>query len=85
MLESEFSLELEELMELHLEQHNSIPMFMAGLVMDLFQKSTASSQVQYRTRALSQFLGDFLFLYSSCGACFAWIRTLSLCRDRIGY
>ncbi len=50
MLESEFSLELVELMELHLEQHNSIPMFMAGLVMDLFHKSTGSSQVQYLFR-----------------------------------
>jgi hypothetical protein len=74
MLESEFSLELEELMELHLEQHNSIPMFMAGLIMDLFRKSTASSQVHYSTGALSQFLGLLSFLCSFCGAYFAWIR-----------
>ena len=39
MLESEFSLELGDLMEVHLEEHNSFPMFMAALLMDLFAKS----------------------------------------------
>merc|ERR1719508_315362 len=38
MLESEFSLELGELMEEHLERNNSIPMFLAGLIMQLFYK-----------------------------------------------
>ena len=38
MLESEFSLELEELMELHLEQQNSFPMFLAGLTMQAYRK-----------------------------------------------
>ena len=39
MLESEFSLELSELMELHLEQYNSIPMFLAGIIMELFRRT----------------------------------------------
>ena len=39
MLETEYSSELVELMELHLEQHNSIPMFLAGLTIDLFRKT----------------------------------------------
>ena len=38
MLESEFSLELEELMEQHLEQQNSFPMFLAGLTMQAYRK-----------------------------------------------
>ena len=38
MLESEFSLELGELMEEHLEKNNSIPMFLAGLIMQLYCK-----------------------------------------------
>ena len=38
MLESDFSLELGELMEEHLERHNSIPMFLAGLVRRLYFK-----------------------------------------------
>ena len=38
MLESEYSLELGHLMELHLEQHNSIPMFLAGLIRELWRK-----------------------------------------------
>jgi len=39
LLESEFSLELSELMELHLEQYNSIPMFLAGIIMELFRRT----------------------------------------------
>ena len=38
MLESDFSLELGELMEEHLERHNSIPMFLAGLIRRLYFK-----------------------------------------------
>ena len=38
MLESDFSLELGELMEEHLERHNSIPMFLAGLIRTLYFK-----------------------------------------------
>jgi mitotic spindle assembly checkpoint protein MAD1 len=37
MLESDFSVELGELMELHLEKHNSIPMFLAGLTRRLWR------------------------------------------------
>ena len=40
MLESEFSLELGELMELHLERQNSIPMFLAGLIRHLWRKQS---------------------------------------------
>jgi hypothetical protein len=47
MLESEFSLELVDLMEVHLEQHNSIPMFMAALIMDLFSKSFDTGPVRF--------------------------------------
>lgn len=38
MLESDFSLELGELMEEHLEKHNSIPMFLAGIIRTLYFK-----------------------------------------------
>merc|ERR1712226_1508329 len=38
MLESEYSLELGDLMELHLEKHNSIPMFLAGLIRQLWRR-----------------------------------------------
>merc|ERR1712039_98279 len=40
MLESEYSLELGELMELHLERQNSIPMFLAGLIRHLWRKQS---------------------------------------------
>ena len=45
MLESEFSLELGELMEEHLERNNSIPMFLAGLIMQLYYKQNESEDV----------------------------------------
>ena len=38
MLESEFYLQLGELMELHLERQNSIPMFLAGLMKMLWRR-----------------------------------------------
>ena len=38
MLESDFSLEFGELMEEHLEKHNSIPMFLAGIIRTLYFK-----------------------------------------------
>merc|ERR1719476_183297 len=38
MLESEFSLEMEELMEQHLERNNSIPMFLAAVIRKLFDQ-----------------------------------------------
>ena len=38
MLESEYSLQLGELMELHLERQNSIPMFLAGLMKMLWRR-----------------------------------------------
>merc|ERR1719445_1175514 len=38
MLESEFSLELGDLMEEHLEKENSIPMFLAGLIRKLYNR-----------------------------------------------
>ena len=37
MLESEYSLELGDLMEVHLERQNSIPMFLAGVMMALWR------------------------------------------------
>merc|ERR1712150_49186 len=36
MLESEFSLEMGDLMQEHLERNNSIPMFLAAVIMKLF-------------------------------------------------
>ena len=44
MLESEFSLELSELMEEHLERNNSIPMFLAGLIMQLYYKQNGGGE-----------------------------------------
>jgi len=44
MLESEFSLELGELMEEHLEKNNSIPMFLAGLIMQLYYKQNGGGE-----------------------------------------
>lgn len=44
MLESEFSLELGELMEEHLERNNSIPMFLAGLIMQLYYKQNGGGE-----------------------------------------
>ena len=44
MLESEFSLELGELMEEHLERNNSIPMFLAGLIMQLYYKQNGGRE-----------------------------------------
>ena len=38
MLESEFSLQMEDLMEEHLEKNNSIPMFLAAVIKKLFDK-----------------------------------------------
>ena len=38
MLESEFSLEVEDLMEQHLEKNNSIPMFLAAVIRKLFEQ-----------------------------------------------
>jgi len=43
MLESEFSLELGDLMEEHLERNNSIPMFLAGLIMQLYYKQNGGN------------------------------------------
>merc|ERR1712059_125937 len=44
MLESEFSLELGDLMEEHLEKNNSIPMFLAGLITQLFRRQEGSEE-----------------------------------------
>ena len=44
MLESDFSLELGALMEEHLEKHNSIPMFLAGLIRKLYFKRHGISE-----------------------------------------
>lgn len=44
MLESEFSLQLGELMEEHLERNNSIPMFLAGLIMQLYYKQNGGGE-----------------------------------------
>ena len=41
MLESEFSLEMEDLMEEHLERNNSIPMFLAAVTKKLFEKQNS--------------------------------------------
>ena len=38
MLESEFSLEVEDLMEQHLEKNNSLPMFLAAVIRKLFDQ-----------------------------------------------
>ena len=38
MLESEFSLEVEDLMDQHLEKNHSIPMFLAAVIMKLFDQ-----------------------------------------------
>ena len=44
MLESDFSLELGELMEEHLEKENSIPMFLAGLIRKLYNRRHGVSE-----------------------------------------
>ena len=44
MLESEFSRELGELMELHLEKQNSIPMFLAGLIRHLWRRQSGEDE-----------------------------------------
>ena len=44
MLESEYSLELGELMELHLERQNSIPMFLAGLIRHLWRRQSGEDE-----------------------------------------
>ena len=44
MLESEYSLELGELMELHLEKQNSIPMFLAGLIRHLWRRQSGEDE-----------------------------------------
>jgi len=49
MLESEFSLELGDLMEEHLERNNSIPMFLAGLIMQLYYKQNGGGEEEERT------------------------------------
>jgi len=46
MLESEYSLELGELMELHLEKQNSIPMFLAGLIRHLWRRQSGEDEDQ---------------------------------------
>lgn len=40
MMETEFSATLDELIDLHLRQHNSIPAFLSTLTMDLFGRTT---------------------------------------------
>merc|ERR1711953_844547 len=44
MLESEYSLELGELMEVHLERQNSIPMFLAGLIRHLWKRQSGEDE-----------------------------------------
>merc|ERR1712150_468480 len=46
MLESEFSLEMEELIEQHLERNNSIPMFLAAVIRKLFDQQQQHNQQQ---------------------------------------
>ena len=51
MLESEFSLEVEDLMEQHLEKNNSLPMFLAAVIRKLFdQEKAAATQAGGRRR-----------------------------------
>lgn len=43
LLETPFSQTLSELIDLHLKQHQSIPVFLASITVDLFNKQTISS------------------------------------------
>lgn len=43
MLETPFSQTLTELIDLHLKQHKSIPLFLSSLTVDLFNKQTFMS------------------------------------------
>lgn len=43
LLETPFSQTLSELIDLHLNQHRSIPLFLASLTVDLFNKQTLTS------------------------------------------
>lgn len=43
LLETSFSQTLTELIDLHLKQHKSIPLFLASLTVDLFNKQTLTS------------------------------------------
>jgi len=54
LLETAFSTELEHLMEKHLEQDNSIPMFMASLIRDLFRKQQRDMETETEEERDSQ-------------------------------
>lgn len=43
LLETSFSETLTELINLHLKRHKSIPLFLASLTVDLFNKQTLTS------------------------------------------
>lgn len=43
LLETSFSQTLSELIDLHLKQHKSIPLFLSSLTVDLFNKQTLTS------------------------------------------
>lgn len=43
LLETSYSQTLNELIDLHLKQHKSIPLFLASLTVDLFNKQTMTS------------------------------------------
>lgn len=43
LLETSFSQTLTEFIDLHLKQHKSIPLFLASLTVDLFNKQTVIS------------------------------------------
>merc|ERR1719414_36857 len=58
MLETEYSLELGDLMELHLEKHNSIPMFLAGLIRQLWRRQHSNDGDEEVERALESDSGS---------------------------
>lgn len=43
LLETEYSQTLTDMIDLHLKQHKSIPLFLASLTVDLFNKQTMTS------------------------------------------
>lgn len=45
MVHTEYSTTLGELVELHLQQHRSIPMFLSALTLELFTRTTMQQEV----------------------------------------
>ncbi|CAH0764364.1 unnamed protein product [Diatraea saccharalis] len=46
MVHTEYSASLDELVELHLHQHRSIPVFLSALTLDLFTRTTMQHEIQ---------------------------------------